>query len=151
MKNVSIFFMANFLIINVLLLNTYMYCYFSMFCIFMLDFLYVLLLKDVKFILVHIFIALYKCHILLTMFQITTAHLWCDGHSTSISACGVCEARVTVQVFRRELHIHIYLDYTRIEFYLVSKKKKKLCFKLKFTNLKVYKLSKASTPIRKNE
>ena len=90
----------------------------------MLDFLYVLLLKDVKFILVHIFIALYKCHILLIMFQITIAHLWCDGHSTNISACGVWEARTRVQVSKRELHIHIYLDYIRVEFYLVSKKKK---------------------------
>ena len=83
---------------------------FLYFCIFMLNFLYVLLLKDVKFILVHIFIALYKCHILLTMFQITTAHPWCDGHSTSISAYGMWGARVRVQVSRRELHTHIYLD-----------------------------------------
>ena len=102
----------------------------------MLDFLYVLLLKDVKFILVHIFIALYKCHILLTMFQITTAHLWCDGYSTSISACGVWEARTSVQVSRRELHIHIYLDYTRVEFYLVSKKKKKTMFQIKIYKFK---------------
>ena len=36
----------------------------------MLNFLYVLLLKDVKYIHIHIFIALYKCHILLTIFQI---------------------------------------------------------------------------------
>ena len=108
---------------------------FLYFYIFMLNFLYVLLLKDVKFILVHIFIALYKCHILLTMLQITTAHLWCDGHSTSISACGVCEARVTVQVFRRELHIHIHLDYTRVEFYLVSKKKKTM-FQIKIYKFK---------------
>ena len=103
----------------------------------MLNFLYVLLLKDVKFILAHIFIVLYKCHILLTMFQITTAHLWCDGHSTSISACGVWEARTRVQVSRREFHIHIYLDYTRVEFYLVSKKKKKkLCFQIKIYKFK---------------
>ena len=43
-----------------------------------------------------------------------TAHPWCDGHSTSISTC---------RVSKRELHTHIHLDYVRVEFYLVSKKK----------------------------
>ena len=42
--------------------------------------------------------------------KITTAHLWCDGHSTSISAYGVWGARVGVQVSRRETHTHIHLD-----------------------------------------
>ena len=43
----------------------------------------------------------------------------CNGHSTSISVCGVWEARVGVLVSRRELHTHIHLDYSRVEFYLV--------------------------------
>ena len=37
-----------------------------------------------------------------------TAYPWCDGHSTSISACGVWEARARVQVSRRELHTHAF-------------------------------------------
>ena len=41
---------------------------------------------------------------------ITTAHPWCDGHSTSISVCGVWEVRVGVQVYRREFHTHIHID-----------------------------------------
>ena len=36
-----------------------------------------------------------------------TVHTWCDGHSTSINACGVWGAKVGVQVSRRELHTHI--------------------------------------------
>ena len=49
---------------------------------------------------------------------ITTAHPWCDGHSTSISACGVwgVGVRAEVQVSRRELHTHIHIDYVRVEF-----------------------------------
>ena len=34
-------------------------------------------------------------------------------------------ARTGVQVSKREFYIHIHLDYARIEFYLVLKKKKK--------------------------
>ena len=57
-----------------------------------------------------------------------TAHPWCDGHCISISACGVWEVRAGVQVFKREFHIHIHLDYVRVEYYLVYiKKKKKEC------------------------
>ena len=37
--------------------------------------------------------------------DLTTIHPWCDGHSTSINACGVWGVRVGVQVSRRELHI----------------------------------------------
>ena len=40
----------------------------------------------------------------------TTAHPWCDGHSKSISACGVWGAKAGVQVSRGELHTHIHLD-----------------------------------------
>ena len=43
----------------------------------------------------------------------------------SIRACGVWREKTGVQVSRRKLHSHIYLDYTRIEFYLSQKKKKK--------------------------
>ena len=42
--------------------------------------------------------------------DLTTAHLWCDGHSTSISTCTVWGARARVQVSKRELHTHIHLD-----------------------------------------
>ena len=55
----------------------------------------------------------------------TTIHPYCDDHFTSISACGVWGVRAGIQVSRRELHTHIHLDYVRVEFYLVSKKKKK--------------------------
>ena len=34
---------------------------------------------------------------------------------TSISACGVSRVRVGIQVFKRELHTYIHLDYTRLE------------------------------------
>ena len=40
----------------------------------------------------------------------TTAHPWCDGYSTGISACGVWGARARVQISRREFHTHIHLD-----------------------------------------
>ena len=54
---------------------------------------------------------------------VTTAHPQC--HSTNISACGVWEVRVGVQVFIREFHTHTFrLGYIR-NFYLVKKKKKK--------------------------
>ena len=43
----------------------------------------------------------------------------------SIRACGVWREKTGVQVSRRKLHSHIYLDYTIIEFYLSQKKKKK--------------------------
>ena len=38
------------------------------------------------------------------------AHLWCCGHSTSISICWVWRVRVEVKVSKREFHIHIHLD-----------------------------------------
>ena len=43
----------------------------------------------------------------------------------SIRACGVWREKTGVQVSRRKLHSHIHLDYTRIEFYLSQKIKKK--------------------------
>ena len=42
--------------------------------------------------------------------RMTTAQPWCDGHSTSISACGVWGVRDVVRVFRKELYTHIHLD-----------------------------------------
>ena len=42
---------------------------------------------------------------------VITAHFWYDGHSTSISTCGVWGVRVKFQVSKRKFHIHIYLDY----------------------------------------
>ena len=53
------------------------------------------------------------------------AYPWCDGHFTSISACGVWRARAGVQVSRRELYTHIHLDYTRVEILSCIRKKKK--------------------------
>ena len=40
----------------------------------------------------------------------TTAHPWCDGHSTSMSTCGVWRARAEVQVSTNEFYTHIQLD-----------------------------------------
>ena len=57
--------------------------------------------------------------------SLTTAHPWCDGYSTNISACGVWGAQAGVQVSKKELHTHIHLDQAKVEFYLVSTKKKK--------------------------
>ena len=33
------------------------------------------------------------------------------------------ETRAGVQVSKREFHTHIYLDYSRVKFYLINKKK----------------------------
>ena len=42
------------------------------------------------------------------------------------SFCGVGETRVGVQVFMRELHTHIHLDHSRVEFlYCINKNFKK--------------------------
>ena len=54
----------------------------------------------------------------------TIAHPWYDSHSICISACGVWRASVRVQVFRREFHTHIHLDYVRIKFLSCIKKNK---------------------------
>ena len=61
--------------------------------------------------------------------KITTAYPWCDGHFTSISACGVWGTRVGVQVSKRELHTHIHLDYSRVKFISYIKKNinEKMC------------------------
>ena len=45
----------------------------------------------------------------LTIFCMLICSYWCDVHSISINACEVLGARAGVQVFRRELHTHIYL------------------------------------------
>ena len=42
--------------------------------------------------------------------QMTAAYPWCDGHSTSINACGVWGERAEIQVFRSNFHTHIHLD-----------------------------------------
>ena len=52
----------------------------------------------------------------------TTAHFWCNGHSTSINASGVWRPRVGVQVSKREFHTYIYLDYVSVEFIYCIKK-----------------------------
>ena len=38
---------------------------------------------------------------------------WCGGHSINTSSYE--GLRVGVQVFKKKLHIHIYLDYIRVE------------------------------------
>jgi len=55
----------------------------------------------------------------------TTAHSQYSGHSTSINACGVWGARVKIQVFKREFHTYIHLNYSRIEFLSCIEKNKK--------------------------
>ena len=55
----------------------------------------------------------------------TTAQLWCSGYSTSINACGVWGVKTGVQISKKELHTHIYLDYVRVEILSCIKKKKK--------------------------
>ena len=42
---------------------------------------------------------------------------WRDDHSTSISACKVRGIKARVQISKREIHTHIYLDYARVDFY----------------------------------
>ena len=54
----------------------------------------------------------------------TTAHTWCDGHTTSISTCRVWGVRAGVQVSRRKFHTHIHLDQTRVEILSCIKKRK---------------------------
>ena len=49
---------------------------------------------------------------------------WCDGHSTIISTCRVWGVRVEIQASKKEFHTHIHLNYIRVKFYLVKKKKK---------------------------
>ena len=57
-----------------------------------------------------------KRRLAINMFINITAHSWCDGHSTSISACGVWGVMIEIQVFRKKFHTHIHLDYVRVEF-----------------------------------
>ena len=55
--------------------------------------------------------------------KITTAYPWCDGHFTSISACGVWGTKAGIQVSKRKLYTHIQLDYARIKILSCIKKK----------------------------
>ena len=54
---------------------------------------------------------------------ITTAYSWCDNHSTSISVSKVWEAKIGVQVSKRELHTYIHLDLVRVDSILNKIKK----------------------------
>ena len=54
-----------------------------------------------------------------------TTHLWYGDHFISINASEVWGVRVRVQVFRREIHTHIHLDYAKIEILSCIKKIKK--------------------------
>ena len=56
------------------------------------------------------------------METLNTAHI---GVIIALQVQSLCEVRGTrprVQVFRRELYIHIYLDYTKVEFLSYIKK-----------------------------
>lgn len=46
---------------------------------------------------------------------ITIAHHWRGSYSTRISSQGVWGVSPGVQVFKREIHTHVHLDYTRIK------------------------------------
>ena len=61
---------------------------------------------------------------------ITTAYPLCDDHSTSISVSKVWEAKIGVQVSKRELHTYIHLDCVRVDYILNIKKKKNLIIPL---------------------
>ena len=54
----------------------------------------------------------------------TTTHCWCDSHFTNINAYEVWGVRVGIQVFRKEFHTYIHLNYIRVEFLSCIKKKK---------------------------
>ena len=42
--------------------------------------------------------------------QSLLAYFWCDSHFTNISAYEVWSVRAEIQISKRELHTHIYLD-----------------------------------------
>ena len=46
---------------------------------------------------------------------ITTAYPWCDDHSTSISVFKVWEAKIRVQVSKREFNTYIHLNWVRVD------------------------------------
>ena len=54
---------------------------------------------------------------------ITTAYPWCDDHPTSISVSKVWEAKIGVQVSKREFNTYIQLDWVRVDSILNIKKK----------------------------
>ena len=71
------------------------------------------------------FLSIFVLHVyLFNMYNCTTAHPWCDGHSISKSTCGVCGARAEIQVSRRELHTHIHLNQDEVKILSWIKKKK---------------------------
>ena len=71
------------------------------------------------------FLCIFVLHVyLFNMYNCTTAHPQCDGHSISKSTCGVCGARAEIQVSRRELHTHIHLNQDEVKILSWIKKKK---------------------------
>ena len=40
----------------------------------------------------------------------TTAHFWCNDHTTIISVCEVWSVKIRVQVSRKKFYIHRHLD-----------------------------------------
>ena len=56
----------------------------------------------------------------------------CDGwiKDLKFNSNGVWEARAEVQVFMREFHTHIHLDYVRVEILSCKKKKKSWILKI---------------------
>ena len=61
----------------------------------------------------------------------TPTYLWCNDHSTSISACGVgCKGQGSGLKYLRRSFTHMHLNYARIEFLSCIKKiKNKKLFK----------------------
>ena len=72
-----------------------------------------------------------KCQVYLTSCtcilksHVTTAHLCYNGYSTSMNAYELWGVRAEIQIFRKEFHTHIHLDYVNIEILSCIKKKKK--------------------------
>ena len=44
------------------------------------------------------------------LWDVSSAHPWCDDHSTNISAYKVWEVRIGIQVSKKEFYIYIHLD-----------------------------------------
>ena len=61
-------------------------------------------------------VSIYSLHCGFNNWFLIIVHLWCDGHSTNISACGVWGIKTDVQVFKGEFHTYIHLNYVKVEF-----------------------------------
>ena len=62
----------------------------------------------------------------------TTAHFWCDDHSTSISVCGGVGVRIGVSISKRELQTYIYTYISSIKWRKYRRGKGHNCKIVKF-------------------